>query len=267
MFNLPGQAIFYDDFRSVFNSFLTLLIKQSTSAHIFHVCSQFPMFHFQKESTPEPPWLVLRMALVLWSVANTPAERSGHCDGCEGGPQSNQITSRTRRKWRITIKNQSMSLFSDASFVEISNYQVVQDDGVYECSAVGSCLASAFECLCFQPGMSASYRLKGEKQQVLPPGLRFCYGEEMASCKHADNCYVDISTKHFSCEWVTLLGLKTSCRFDFWLQTCLAHFQNHNFSYFSCENGWTGASCDMISDPVSPHHVLTPQVCAYCMSS
>ncbi|KAF1747330.1 hypothetical protein GCK72_023792 [Caenorhabditis remanei] len=103
----------------------------------------------------------------------------------------------------------------DASYVEITDYQPDKDDGVYECSA---------------PGMSASYRLKGEKKHILPDGFRLCYGEEMASCKHADQCHVETSSGHFSCV---------------------------------CEIGWMGAACDMISDPVRVHPVITPPVCAY----
>uniref|UniRef100_A0A1I7T3H5 Ig-like domain-containing protein n=1 Tax=Caenorhabditis tropicalis TaxID=1561998 RepID=A0A1I7T3H5_9PELO len=113
------------------------------------------------------------------------------------------------------IKPEYVKTKTDASYVEITNYQADKDDGVYECSA---------------PGMSASYRLKGEKQHVLPEGFRYCYGEEMASCKHADQCLVETSTGHFSCV---------------------------------CEIGWMGAACDMISDPVRVHPVITPPVCAY----
>ncbi|CAA92132.1 Ig-like domain-containing protein [Caenorhabditis elegans] len=114
------------------------------------------------------------------------------------------------------IKSEYVKTKKDASFVEITNYLPDKDNGVYECSA---------------PGMSASYRLKGEKKHILPEGFRYCYGEEMASCKHADQCLVETSTGHFSC---------------------------------LCEVGWTGAACDMISEPpVRVDSVVTPPVCAY----
>uniref|UniRef100_A0A8R1E1H4 EGF-like domain-containing protein n=1 Tax=Caenorhabditis japonica TaxID=281687 RepID=A0A8R1E1H4_CAEJA len=113
------------------------------------------------------------------------------------------------------IKPEYVKNKSDASYVEITNYQAEQNDGVYECSA---------------PGMSASYRLKGEKKHVLPEGFRYCYGEEMASCKHAEECLVEISTTHFSCV---------------------------------CEKGFSGEACDMISDMVRTHSITTAPVCAY----
>ncbi|CAB3401134.1 unnamed protein product [Caenorhabditis bovis] len=102
----------------------------------------------------------------------------------------------------------------EASFVEITNYVPENHDGVYECSA---------------PGMSASYRLKGEKNHVLPEGFRYCYGEELANCDHAEVCHVEISSNITSCV---------------------------------CEQGWMGASCNVL-DSVRTHSVVTQPVCAY----
>ncbi|CAD6189020.1 unnamed protein product [Caenorhabditis auriculariae] len=104
----------------------------------------------------------------------------------------------------------------DKSEIVIENYDSVDHDGVYECSA---------------KGMSASYRLRGEKKYDLPEGFRFCVGEEVSNCKHARVCRVEVSSEITSC---------------------------------ICEIGWMGANCDSLDTVRSP--VLSPptqQVCSY----
>ncbi|CAI5456123.1 unnamed protein product [Caenorhabditis angaria] len=113
------------------------------------------------------------------------------------------------------ISEKYLKQTKDAVFIEILKYNMYKDDGVFECSA---------------PGMSASYRLKGEKKHILPEGFRQCQGEEFANCEHADFCQVEESTKHTSCV---------------------------------CEQGWMGASCNIFDTSVRSHSVVSQPICAY----
>ncbi|VDM55193.1 unnamed protein product [Angiostrongylus costaricensis] len=43
----------------------------------------------------------------------------------------------------------------------------------------------------FKGSLSASFRLRGEDDVILPPGFRFCYKSENAACDHARACMAD----------------------------------------------------------------------------
>uniref|UniRef100_A0A1I7WYG4 Ig-like domain-containing protein n=1 Tax=Heterorhabditis bacteriophora TaxID=37862 RepID=A0A1I7WYG4_HETBA len=116
----------------------------------------------------------------------------------------------------LDLKYVRTSSVLDSSSITVDEYDFRVHDGVYECY-VGT--------------YSASFRLRGEDDVILPTGFRFCKGFENNQCDHARACMAD-GLGYISCI---------------------------NFKYTKCDPGWMGQSCNVvqtanvISEPVCPY--------------
>lgn len=102
---------------------------------------------------------------------------------------------------------------NEQTTVTINRYTTKEHDGVYECYAGAA---------------SASIRLRGEDEVILPTGFRFCHKSENAACDHARACMADGTGK-------------TSC---------------------VCYPGWSGETCNLPRD-VQKANLINVPVCPY----
>ncbi|KAK6053364.1 hypothetical protein COOONC_09131 [Cooperia oncophora] len=146
-----GHVAFYTMMRrSIFMFFMGLFVSCLATEHVLQLRGS--------SVAPDPPASAVLISVPVNSSVTLRCEKSPNLPNIQWLHNGNDLNLKVLR-----VSG------DEASSIHIEWYLTKHHDGVYECYAGPA---------------SASIRLRGEDEVVLPPGFRFCHKSENAACDH-----------------------------------------------------------------------------------
>uniref|UniRef100_A0A7I4Z5H5 Ig-like domain-containing protein n=1 Tax=Haemonchus contortus TaxID=6289 RepID=A0A7I4Z5H5_HAECO len=180
--------------RSIFIFFLGLFVISLATEHVLRLKGS--------SVAPDPPESAVLISVPVNSSVTLRCEKSPNMSELQWLHNGNDLNFNVLR-----------ASGEHNSSLHIACYSTKHHDGVYEC---------------YSGAASASIRLRGEEEVVLPVGFRLCHKSENAACDHARACMADGTGK-------------TSC---------------------VCYSGWSGESCNLPQD-IQKANLINVPVCPY----